>query len=161
MESVETVLTWSEAMVDALRELATSTWGSEIEVLEPSPERFPRGIPGSYIALVGDHFNFEFGVAALWGGCESLAKKLLFMEDDDVLDEPEVAYAMNEIANMIGGGVKRRMSEFDAGLKLGLPTFFEGPITPTSEQDSSYAAVVVEGVTAYLVALKHRAHSQS
>jgi hypothetical protein len=147
-------------MVNSLAELASSTWGSEVEVLEPSPERFPKGIPGSYIALVGDRFNFEFGVASLWSGCETLAKKLLFMENEEVLDESEVADAMNEIANMIGGGVKRRMSEFDAGLKLGLPTFFEGPITPTSEQDPSYAAVVVEGVTAYLVALKHRAHSQ-
>lgn len=148
--------TWSEATVDALKELTSSTWGLEANLVEPTPERFPKGVPGSYIALVGDHYNFEFGVGAEWSDAEELSKMLLFMEPDEEIAEDDVADAMNEIANIVGGGVKRRMSDFDGSLKLGLPAFFEGPVFPTEEQEAAYAQVEIDGKTVYLVALKHR-----
>jgi hypothetical protein len=161
MSSPDEIHAWSEAMVDSIQELCQSTWETDAVLSPVQSEKFPKGTPGSYIALVGDLYNYEFGVAASWSDCEILSKRLLFMEDDEEIAEAEVADAMNEIANIVGGGVKRRMSDFDAGLKLGLPTFFEGPICPTSDQESSYAQVMVDGVDVFLVALKHKAAVRS
>ncbi len=58
-EDPNLVSTWLSAMVSSAEELATSTLGldgiTEIESGFPSD----KGFPGSYVALVGDDFNFE------------------------------------------------------------------------------------------------------
>jgi CheY-specific phosphatase CheX len=48
------------------------------------------------------------------------------------LRDAEVADAVGEIVNMLGGGVKRRLSG-ERELELGLPIFLHGYIQPTEK----------------------------
>lgn len=150
------IASWSASMVDSLQEVSIATWECDTTEVLPVPRKIPKGTPGSYVALVGQNYNFKFGIAASWEHCEVLSRKFLFLEDSEELSEAEMADVMNEITNIVGGGVKRRMSDFDPSLKLGLPAFFEGPIAPTSDQESAYAQAVVGEIRLYLVALKHK-----
>jgi CheY-specific phosphatase CheX len=52
-------------------------------------------------------------------------------EPTAALRDAEVADAIGEIVNMLGGGVKRRMSGHGAELVLGLPIFVHGYIQPS------------------------------
>ena len=56
------------------------------------------------------------------------------MEADEAVSQDFIADAMNELANMIGGGVKRRMVEFDSTLKLGFRSI-------TVHIDTSYTKI--------------------
>ncbi len=150
------VQTWMHAMVDSTDELATSTLGLEgISVLsELMPTQ--RDLPGSYVALVGDQFNFEYGVAGTWDSFGVLARTLLFMESDEELGDDDLADAINEVINIVAGGVKRRMSEIDAGLKLGLPAFFNGTLHPTSHQEALSSKIDIGGAEIYLMVFRHK-----
>lgn len=149
------IASWTASMLDSLREVTVAIWECDTTEILPVPRRIPKGTPGSYVALVGQNYNFKFGIAASWEHCELLSRRFLFLEDSDEVSESDMADVMNEITNIVGGGVKRRMSDFDLSLRLGLPAFFEGPITPTADQESAYAQAVVGEIPLYLVALKH------
>jgi hypothetical protein len=155
-EDPNLVSTWLSAMVSSAEELATSTLGldgiTEIESGFPSD----KGFPGSYVALVGDDFNFEYGVAGSWESCATLGRALLFMEPDEELTDDDMADAINEVINIVAGGVKRRMTEIDPGLKLGLPAFFNGTLHPTSHQEAAGSKIEIAGAEVYLLAFRHK-----
>ncbi|KJF17950.1 chemotaxis protein CheX [Acidithrix ferrooxidans] len=156
MDDPTLVSTWLHAMVNSAEELATSTLGLEgITVInEALPKE--RDFPGSYVAIVGDSYNFEYGIAGSWDSCAVLARALLFMEPEEELSEDDLADAVNEVINIVAGGIKRRMSEIDTGLKLGLPAFFNGTLHPTSHQEAAASKVDLAGAEVYLMVFRHR-----
>jgi hypothetical protein len=87
---------------------------------------------GAHIPLIGDGHAYDLALVASPEGCKALARAILCMAPDAPIRDPEVADAIGEIVNMLGGGVKRRMSGHGAAeLLLGLPIFLHGYIQPT------------------------------
>ena len=156
MADPDQVQTWMHAMVNSADELATSTLGLDgvVTLSEEMPTQ--RDLPGSYVALVGDIFNFEYGVAGTWDSFGVLARTLLFMEPEEILEDDDLADAINEVINIVAGGVKRRMSDVDPGLKLGLPAFFNGILHPTSHQEALSSKIEIAGAEIYLMLFRHK-----
>lgn len=146
---------WVEALVQAADELATSALSFDgIERLGETPG-LPDPLEGAFIALVGEDTNVQFGLVGDETTCASLARSLLFMEPEDELCDEDVADAVNEVANILGGGVKRRMMHRDSTLKLGLPVFIKGTIHSSSHLEAWTVAVNLGPVPVKLVALRH------
>ncbi len=147
---------WKTSLIEAADELAQTSLGYEPIGVKEATFPLPRDLPGSYVALVGGEYSYEFGFAARWEHCEGLVKRMLFMEADEEVSQDFIADAMNELANMIGGGVKRRMVEFDSTLKLGLPVFFNGTVHPTALQERTCSVVSFGDYPVHLIALRHK-----
>ncbi|NNN15210.1 MAG: hypothetical protein HKL82_05035 [Acidimicrobiaceae bacterium] len=157
MTAVLGISQWRDSMLEATDEVAQSSLMLDAVTVREAPSPLPRDLPGSYIPLVGEDYNYEFGLAAKWEHCEYLAKTLLFMDPGDEISDDDIADAMNELANMVGGGVKKRMAEIDTTLKLGLPAFFNGTVHPTAEQEHVCVIATAGEAEIYLIALKHKA----
>ena len=116
----------------------------------------PRGLVGAYVGLVGDNAALQLGVIADPATCAELARALLCMEPEDELSDEDMADAMNEVANIVGGGVKRRMVDVDPSLKLGLPVFINGFVQPTHALETAVATVTLGPYDGHLLILRHR-----
>jgi len=151
---------WLRAVVAAADELCATIGYDAVDVLgavDDANAENGASLSGAYIALVGDNLNLQVGLTSSAGGCQTLAKALLGMEpDDDDLPESDVADAVGEIVNMIGGGAKRIMSEGDSSLKLGLPLFINGRILETDHLEAAASAVRIGTTDARLLVLRHR-----
>jgi CheY-specific phosphatase CheX len=81
------------------------------------------------------------------------------LDANEEISPDDTADAIGEIANMIGGGIKRRMIEADPSMKLGLPVFVSGSVVDGSHLDAWSAALAMADVTVHLVVLRHVARA--
>ena len=147
---------WIAPMADSMDELATCTLRLGGATVEPCGAAVPRGLVGAYVGLVGDTAALQLGVVADHATCAALARALLCMEAEEQLSDEDMADAMNEVANIVGGGVKRRMVDIDPSLKLGLPVFINGFVQPTHALETAAATVALGPYDAHLLILRHR-----
>jgi len=75
-------------------------------------------------------------------------------EDTEPLPPADIADALGEIANMVAGGIKRRMAKHDSSIKLGLPFFLHGRIEPLAKQETAITEAMIGPVTAQLLLIK-------
>ncbi len=129
MTTTVTLSDWMKATVDAAAEFSTTTLDASLKTLESS--NLPLDLTGCFVALVGEEGSLQIGLASDSAGCMTLAKAL-FGSDED-LPENDVGDALGEIANIVAGGVKKRMSG-QVPLALGLPIVMEGHIRLTDRQ---------------------------
>jgi len=85
---------------------------------------------GAHIPLVGSGQAFDVALLSSADGCHALSRAILCMAPDAPVRDTEVADAVGEIVNMLGGSMKRRIT-FGADLVLGLPIFIHGYLQPT------------------------------
>ncbi len=86
---------------------------------------------GAFIPMICDATCLQIGFVADRETCQSLAKALLGMEpQDEDLSNEDLADAVSEVVNMFAGGVKARIQPRDPSVKLGLPMFVQGQLTP-------------------------------
>lgn len=122
---------WHEAIKSAVAEVGNYALNFDAtSVGAPVDPKCADELVGAHIPLVGSKHCFDLAIVASRQGCEALARAILQMGPKDAVTEPEVADAVREISNMLGGTVKRRMSEY-AELELGLPVFIEGRVLRT------------------------------
>jgi len=89
----------------------------------------PSGLAGAHMSITGSTGAIHLGVLAPLAAHQQIAKRMLAMEiEDEDLPVGDLADAVGEIANIIAGGVKSALSEWDDDLRLGLPVFIEGNI---------------------------------
>jgi len=156
MESVDELSLWCDVFVDAFHEIAeASLFVNTVNYYAVEPN-CAKNTPGSYIPLVGDSGSFTFGIQGTWQDFSRLARRFLFIGDEEDVTDEEVVDAVNELCNMTAGGVKKRMVGRDPSLKLGLPTFFTGSVQATSEQESWIAVADLATERFHLVALRQR-----
>lgn len=133
---------WIDAAAEAAREFAETALGCPMEAGVPDGSS-NYDLTCCLVALVGDEASLQVGFASDAEGCQSLARALLGA--DEPLPESDVVDAMGEIANIIGGGVKKRMRQ-DGGIHLGLPMVLHGRLKLTESHQVAHLAIKV-GVT--------------
>ena len=118
---------WINAAVTSAEELATVALGFDGSSVVGSRDALPKGLTSAVIALVSDAASVQLGVASTDEGCQELARALLCMEpEEDDLPEEDVADAVGEVVNIVGGQVKRLIGGPDSTMKLGLPLIVHG-----------------------------------
>ncbi|MBU8921677.1 MAG: chemotaxis protein CheX [Bacteroidales bacterium] len=141
---------WLHAMSASLEELATGMLGFDGSSITGMEDGLPDKINGAHVAMISLHESLNVGLFADNKDCVSLAKAMLCMEEDDEISEEDVRDSMGEIVNIIAGGVKRRMIEDIPTIKIGLPVFFAGYMTPGKNVDSSVIDVMIGPIEARL-----------
>jgi chemotaxis protein CheX len=129
---------WLSATTEAASEFATTTLDAALETADASGV-LALDLTGCFVALVGEEGSLQVGLASDAAGCQTLAKAL-FASDDD-LPDTDVSDALGEIANIIAGGVKKRMATVQLPLSLGLPIVMEGHLRITERQQMAQVDV--------------------
>lgn len=132
--SDKTLAQWSEALISAANELATTALGYEEGLPLESSLTLPveGDMTTSCVALVGEGLNLQVGIATNQADSQAMARALLGLDDEqEDLPEQDLADALGEVANILAGGVKRRMADGAPAIQLGLPIVLRGHIEAT------------------------------
>jgi CheY-specific phosphatase CheX len=144
---------WLQATLDAAGEFAKATLGVELQQTEVE-KQLPPELTGCFVALVGDSGSLQIGFGSHPLGCQTLAK-VLFASTDD-LPEEDVSDALGEIANIIAGGVKKRMASVQPPLAISLPIVMQGHIRLTERQQLLEAEVLLGEVPVRLLVISNK-----
>ena len=140
---------WVDALVEAASDVAQMALGFEgFTVLGPAEAGGGDG-GAAWLAVHGEH-AVHIGIGGQVEDCAALGRALLMLEPEDEIEFDDLIDAVNEIANILGGGVKLRMSERHPSLKLGLPEFIAGPDHVSRQQQSHAVAVMLGPIPAQL-----------
>jgi CheY-specific phosphatase CheX len=76
------------------------------------------------------------------------------MGPEESASEDDITDAIGEIANMLGGGVKKRLSGREPKLQLGLPIFVEGRIHAAHQAQTAFEKIRLGATTVELLVIK-------
>lgn len=139
-----------DTLTDALGGMATDMLRLDGCTLVSKGPEVASNLCGAYLPILADDISLYVGVLADPTGSDTLAKRLLYMEDEESISSEDKADAMGEIANMLGGVTQRTMG---VSAKLGLPVFVEGTVLPGNHLKQLAAQVKIGDVPATLVLL--------
>ncbi len=139
---------WLSATREAAAEFASTTLDAGLEAMD-SNSALPLDLTGCFVALVGEEDSLQIGLASDGAGCQTLAKALF--ASDDELPAEDVSDALGEIANIIAGGVKKRMAAVQLSLAIGLPIVMQGRLRLTERQQIGQVDVKLGEVPARLL----------
>jgi CheY-specific phosphatase CheX len=125
---------WRTAVEAAAREIASyalSFPGATVQ--DPVGLECAISMIGAHIPLIGGGVAYDFGLVSSAEGCQNLARAILYRAAGAPVTDAEMADAIGEIVNMMGGAVKRRLASQRAELELGLPIFIHGYMQPTEK----------------------------
>ena len=144
-------------LFDSLRDLAELALGctdcrtrSEASVGPSLPP--PARKMGGFVYLSSPNAALEVGVLAAPRDCMLLAARLLGQSSKTNLPESLVRGAMCELAYLLAGGVKRRLTAAEA-LSVGQPMFFNGDLPTQVESPAQLIHVELDGIRATLVSV--------
>jgi hypothetical protein len=144
-------------LFEALRDLAElalgckscQPGGSEGFELQISSERSMGGL----VRLSSGTTALHVGVLATPQDCSLLARRLLGQVGDARLPESLVRGAMCELAYLLAGGVKRRLS-FAGALSIGQPAFFAGAVERRAGWNTYTTHVELDAMRATLISVE-------
>jgi hypothetical protein len=119
---------WLQAAYDAIVEVCgTVLGGVKVERLgTPAPDNTRHG---AFVALAGEKgTSAQVGVLATPSDCAVVARLMFGLKESQQPSDGDISDGMGEIANMVGGGLKRRLGGRYGSLLLGLPLFVRGPV---------------------------------
>lgn len=121
--------TWLDAAVESIRDVAKNALFVDASGKPELQSEHPTQLLGSLISLLGDADTVEMALCYPQpADAQALGKALLMEEGDDDLPNADLVDALGEIANMVGGGIKRRLNDASPGLRLGLPLAVNGRV---------------------------------
>lgn len=124
---------WQAAIAGGATELATCALGfSGAEVLHADSKYNPADKIGAHLPLLGGPRALEIALVGTEASCRRLAAAMLLSTTPETLGMPEIADAVGEALNMLGGAVKRRVRSDGNELELGLPLFVLGHVQTTN-----------------------------
>lgn len=139
------------AAADSAREIATTALAISDTAWLESSAPLPDNLSGIYIPLSTAQLALQFGILAERATCVKLAKALMGMQVDEPLDgDCEVFDAMGEVANMIAGGIKVRLTE-QGNINVGLPLALMGKVVPPNNSRSIHGALRMDDCELWLV----------
>ena len=146
---------WLDALRSSLEEVGTSM-GLELE-LDPPEVKEPADLEGSYISLSSPENAVTLAVLSSGAGCRALAGMLMGMEPEEVadLEASDAADGISEIANVLVGVLKTRVSDQDAALALGLPLYVVGHIRSGSNTTTSTLPCRMAGADCKVALIRH------
>lgn len=147
------VSAWLEAIANSMAEICSTTLAMDFRRNVDKP-KLPENLTGCYVALVGQNENLQIGLASDSQGCQMLAQTLFAAENE--LSETDVNDALGELANILAGGVKTRMSKTHGGISLSLPIVMEGHLRVTDRQQVDKLDVAVNDVPVRLLVVSNR-----
>lgn len=124
------VADWQQAAVQVASEIAANVLAFEDG---SPPERIATvdaAGQGAYVPILSGDYSVHVGVVSDASGCAALARALLGMAPDEAVAPEDVHDAVGEIANMVAGGVKSKVTARGAQAQIGLPIFIHGHIEP-------------------------------
>lgn len=142
---------WLQALVESIDEVASVFLG--MEVADPVYQDGPpsEAVSTASIRLSSPESTYLIGIAAERGGCTEIARALLGMVDSDgPLDDAAVDDAFAEVLNMVAGGMKKRLSQIEGGLMLGLPAVKNDASLDDGLAGGAYATTAIGTITAQL-----------
>jgi hypothetical protein len=143
---------WMNLAADAAAEIATGALGMERTRWRLRPAvRLPDELWGVYIPLMTDGASVQLGLLGRREVCAQLAKSLLGMSRDEVLeDESTVFDAVGEVTNLVAGGVKVRAAA-QVDVKLGLPLALCGSALPITGEAFEHGILQMDDNDVWLV----------
>jgi hypothetical protein len=149
-------------LFEALRDLAELALGCTScrfvgdDVVDPSLLEHAR--MGGLVHLSSASTALDVGVLATPEHCAVLARRLLGQVAETKLPDALVHGAMCELAYLLAGGVKRRLS-FVGALSVGQPAFFQGTLARRRGWETRLLGVELDAMQALLVSVapSHRA----
>lgn len=115
---------WMRALESAAHELAEEGLGFSEGKVVPGHLELHEVPWGSLVALTAEDRSVQIGLVASDEHCPTLVRAFLQLEEDEELEDQDVADALGEMANVLAGGVKVRLE--DGSLNLGLPVVLRG-----------------------------------
>jgi hypothetical protein len=123
---------WRVAIDGAAREIATCALSFRgAEVLDPVGADRAVQMIGAHLPVLGGGRAFDLSLVSSPDGCRAMARAMLCLDANATLRDTEMADAIGEMVNMLGGTLKRRLSSQLGDMVLGLPIFVHGYIQPT------------------------------
>jgi len=121
---------WRSAVEPAASEIALYALGfSAAKVERPDADYTGKDKIGAHLPLIGGPRALELALVGTEAACRAVAAAML-QSAPESLAMPEVADAVGEALNMLGGAIKRRFNSPD--LELGLPLFVVGHVQATA-----------------------------
>jgi hypothetical protein len=118
---------WRAAIQGAANEIATYALSLRCAIVkDPIGADRASKLIGAHIPLLGGGQAHDLALVSSADGCAALARSMLGVATGAPLRDQEVADAVRELVNMLGGAMKRRLSVQIADLALGLPIFLHG-----------------------------------
>lgn len=133
---------WLANTLEAMREFAATTLGvDDVEVLPQ--DQAPPSASGGYIAIVGRDLAAQISVSGSAEACRNLAATLLCMEPEEAedLEAGDIADAIGELVNVVGGMVKTKLAATMGELQLGLPLVIAGQVVRSTAITARSASV--------------------
>lgn len=144
-------------LFEALRDLADMALGCKSCKAGPSEAvSEPNGLGGAFrgglVHLSGGTTALHVGVLATPKDCSRLAGRLLGQVGRAHLPESLVRGAMCELAYLLAGGVKRRLT-FAGPLSVGQPAYFAGVVERRVGWDTRMIRVELDAMRATLISV--------
>ena len=142
---------WLRIIAESASEVATVALGFDNCEIRNQGSSVPDGLIGAYLPLGTNEQQMQVGFLSDPAGCQKLAKALLGMaEDEDDLAPADLSDAISELANVVAGGIKRRVTG-GVEIKLGLPLFVNGSVQPNEHLVIMTAALKLGSVDALIL----------
>lgn len=144
-----TTAEWAEAMEAAATEVL-AMGGGDLPEFEPGQNPVP-GSHGAYISLVDGHHSVRLGIV----GSQKALLRIAEITNMGELSEEDLKDASCELANVLGGNVRKFLNAKAPSLRLGLP-MYANKEPATDRYDISRTLLKVSDVSAQLVVMVPR-----
>lgn len=129
----EVLARWIEAVEQSAQECLISMLGLDSVELSTASELPDGDQYAAFVAVITDESCVQIGLALREEDCRKMAKRIFMVqtEEDSVSDE-DMADSLGELANIIAGTAKAKVS--DSVGRLGLPLQLRGRLLVTNKQ---------------------------
>jgi chemotaxis protein CheX len=153
------VAEWQQAATEVAFEIGSSVLA--FGQCSP-PERLAAigdGRRGAYVPILSGDYSLHVGIVSDGAGCANLTRALLGMGPDEDVSLDDVRDAVGEIANMVAGGVKTRITARGIPVQIGLPIFIHGHIEGGAATQSMVSQMKFDDVDICVTIIKTAKHS--
>lgn len=131
---------WLTAAVNATNDFVINALDEQYinsSSLDEAKRADPTQLSGAYLLLDCGAYQVEVGVLVDLENLMQITRKMLSLSPQAPLDREQMSDALNEIVNIISGGIKSRLNDqVEGGITLGLPRFLTN--TEISRHDTIF-----------------------
>lgn len=117
------------------------------------------GRRGAYVPILSGDYSLHVGIVSDDEGCASLTRALLGMAPDEDVSQDDIHDAVGEIANMVAGGVKTKVTARGLPVQIGLPIFIHGHIESGAGTQAMVSQMRFDDVDVWVTIVKTARHS--